>query len=211
MRPTTPATSAARRHCTGRMTDGTGDRNTALCCLTPTPRTKWRGGSSPGPCSLGISMKAQLFILRLVQDLPTGPRTYCSFSTSTEAGLVPHPRRLRLNHPSGEPFHPFKCAWPHLVRQPRLAGYSNRGDGTAVQSPFLPSPTDGAGVTVPCGHTLRTFPPKPGTTLTTKTPALYTGHLRGLGTISYSTRQASALHQVKNPQGTACLLQWRPY
>ena len=57
MRPTTPATSATRRHCTGRMTDGTGDRNTALCCLTPAPRTKWCGGLSPGPSSLEISVK----------------------------------------------------------------------------------------------------------------------------------------------------------
>ena len=78
MRPTTPATSAARWRSTGRMTDGTGDRaqqglpttmlitvppadtRTALCYLTPMPRTKRRGGSSSGPCSLRISMKDQL-------------------------------------------------------------------------------------------------------------------------------------------------------
>ena len=154
MRPTTPATSAARWRRTGRVTDGTGDRaqqglpatvlitvppadtRTALCYLTPAPRTKRRGGSSPGPCSLGISMKDQLLVLRLVRDPPTGPRTYYSFSASAEAGLVPHPRRLHLNRPSGEPSHPFKCAWSHLLRQPRLIGYSNRGDGTAVKSPF---------------------------------------------------------------------------
>jgi len=91
-----------------------------------------------------------------------------------------------------------------------------QGRWDSGQISFLPSPTDGAGVTVPCGHTLRTSPPEPGTTQTTETPASYTGHLRGLGkaglgTISYSTRQASALHQVKNTQGTACLLQWKPY
>ena len=84
MRPTTPATSAARWRSTGRVTDGTGDRvqqglpatmlitvppadsRTALCYLTPVPRTKWRGGSSPGPSSLGISMKDRPFILCLV-------------------------------------------------------------------------------------------------------------------------------------------------
>ena len=60
---------------------------------------------------------------------------YCSFSASVEAGLVPHPRRLRLNRPSGELSHPFKCAWSHLLHQPRLTGYSNRGDGTVVKSP----------------------------------------------------------------------------
>ena len=154
IRPTTLATSAARWHSTGRMTDGIGDRaqqglpttvlitvppadtRTALCYLTPALRTKWHGGSSPGPCSLGISMKDQPLVLRLVRDPPAGPRTYYSFSASAEAGLVPHPRRLRLNRPSGEPSHPFKCAWSHLLRQPRLAGYNNRGDGTAVKSPF---------------------------------------------------------------------------
>ena len=86
IRPTTPATSAARWHSTGRMTDGTGDRaqqglpttvliavppadtRTALCYLTPAPRTKRRGGSRPGPCSLGISMKCQPLVLRLVRD-----------------------------------------------------------------------------------------------------------------------------------------------
>ena len=169
MRPTTPATSAVRWRSTGRVTDGTGDQaqqglpatmlttvppadtRTALCYLTPAPRTKRRGGSSPGPCSLGISMKDQLLVLRLVRDPPTGPRTYYSFSASAEAGLVPHPRRLRLNRPSSEPSHPFKCAWSHLLCQPRLIGYSNRGDGTAVKSPFyhplltvqgLPCPVD---------------------------------------------------------------------
>jgi len=127
------------------------DTHTALCYLTPTPRTKQCGGSSPGPCSLGISMKDQLLILSLVRNPPAGPRAYYSFSASAEAGLVPHPRRLRLNRPSGEPSHPFKCAWSHLLRQPRLTGYSNRGDGTAVKSPFyhplltvqgLPCPVD---------------------------------------------------------------------
>ena len=169
MRPTTPTTSAAHWHSSGRTTDGTGDRaqrglpatvlitvppadtRTALCYLTPAPRTKWRGGSSPGPSSLGISMKAQPFVLRLVRDPPAGPRMYYSFSASAEAGLVLHPHRLRLNRPSGEPSHPFKCAWSHLLRQPRLTGYSNRGDGTAVKSPFyhplltvqgLPCPVD---------------------------------------------------------------------
>ena len=101
IRPTTPATSAVRWHSTGRMTDGTGDRNTALCCLTPAPRTKWRGGSSPGPSSLGISMKDQPFVLRLVRDPPAGPRTYFSFSASSETprqGLgctIPSPPRPR--------------------------------------------------------------------------------------------------------------------
>ena len=73
IRPTTPATSAECWHSTGRMTDGTGDRaqqglpttvlitvppadtRTALCYLTPAPRTKQRGRSSPGPCSLSNS------------------------------------------------------------------------------------------------------------------------------------------------------------
>ena len=158
------------------------DTRTALCYLTPAPRTKWCGGSSPGPSSLRISIEDQPLVLHLVRDPPAGPRTYYSFSTSAEAGLVlhprrlrlvrdppagprtyysfsasaeaglvPHPRRLRLNRPSGEPSHPFKCAWSHLLRQPRLTGYSNRGDGTAVKSPFyhplltvqgLPCPVD---------------------------------------------------------------------
>ena len=154
MRPTTPATSAVRWRSTGRMTDGTGDRaqqglpatvlitvppadtRTVLCYLTPAPRTKRRGRSSPCPCSLGNSRKDQLLVLRLVRDPPVGPCTYFSFSASAEAGLIPHPRRLRLNRPSGEPSHPCKCAWSHLLRQPRWAGYSNRGNGTAVKSPF---------------------------------------------------------------------------
>ena len=160
---------------------------------TLAPRTKRREGSSPGPCSLGISMKNQLLVLRLVRDPPAGPRTYFSFSASAEARLAPHPRRLRLSRSSGEPSHPCKCAWSHLLRQPQWAGYSNRGDGMAVKSPFLPSPTDGAGITVPCGHPLCTFPPGLGTTWTAETPVPYPSHLRGLGkaglcAISYSTR-----------------------
>ena len=127
MRPTTPATSAARWRSTGRVTDGTGDRaqqgltatvlitvlptdtRTALCYLTPALRTKWRGRSCPGPCSLSNSRRAQLLVLRLVQDPPAGPRTYCSFSASAKARLVPHPRRLRLNHPPGRLSHPFNA------------------------------------------------------------------------------------------------------
>ena len=169
MRPTTPATSAARRHYIGRMNDGTGDRNTALYCLTPAPRTKWRGGSGPGPSSLGISMKDQPLVLRLIRDPPVGPRTYYSFSASTEAGLVPHPRRLRLNRPSSEPSHPFKCAWSHLLHQPRLTRYSNRGDGTAVKSPFyhplltvqgLPCPVDTRSALLRLNR-VRRRPPRP--------------------------------------------------
>ena len=49
------------------------------------------------------------------------------------------------------------------------------------QISFLPSLTDGAGVAMPCGHTSRTIPPKPGTALTAEAPASYTGHLQGLG------------------------------
>ena len=161
MRPTTPATSAAHWHSLGRTTDGTGDRaqqglpatvlitvppadtRTALCYLTPVPRTKRHERSSPCPCSLRNSRKDQLLVLRLVRDPPAGPQTYFSFSASAEAGLVPHPHRLRLNRSSGEPSHPCKCAWSHLLRQPQWAGYSNRGDGMAVKSPFLPSLTDG--------------------------------------------------------------------
>ena len=111
---------------------------------------------------------------------PVGSQTCYSFSASVEAGLVPHPRRLRLNCPSGGPSHPCKYPWLRLC-QPRLAGHSNRGDGTAVKYPFLPFPTDGAGTTVLCGHTPCIFPPKPGTTLTTETAASYSGHLPGLG------------------------------
>jgi len=127
MRPTTPATSAARWRSTGRVTDGTGDRaqqglpatvlitvppvdtRTALCYLTPAPRTKQRGRSSPCRCSLRNSRKDQLLVLRLVRDPPAGPRTYCSFSASAEAGLVPHPRRLHLDRPSGRLSHPFNA------------------------------------------------------------------------------------------------------
>ena len=152
----------------------------SLCYLTPVPRTKQHGRSSPCPCSLGNRRRAQLLVLRLVRDPPAGSQTYYSFSASAEAGLVPHPHRLRLNCPSGGPSHPCKYPWLRL-RQPRLAGHSNRGDGTAVKSPFLPFPTDGAGTTVLCGHTPCTFPPKPGTTLTTETAASYSGHLPGLG------------------------------
>ena len=113
MRSTTPATSAARWRSTGRVTDGTGDRvqqelpatvlitvlptdtRSVLCYLTPAPRTKRRGRSSPGPCSLSNSRRAQLLVIHLVRDPPAGPRTYCSFSASAEARLVPHPRRPR--------------------------------------------------------------------------------------------------------------------
>ena len=124
---------------------------------------------------------------------PAGPRMYYSFSASAEAGLVPHPRRLRLNRPSGKPSHPFKCAWSHLLRQPRLTGYSNRGDGTAVKSPFYHPLLTVQGLPCPVDTRFILFSPEPGTTLTTETPASYTGHLRGLGkaglgTISYSTR-----------------------
>ena len=124
-------TSAARGYSAGRATDGTGDRaqqglpatvlitvlvtvlptdtRTALCYLTPVPRTKRRGRSSPGPCSLCNSRRAQLLVLRLARDPPTGPRTYCSFSASAEARLVSHPRRLRLNYPPGRLSHPFNA------------------------------------------------------------------------------------------------------
>ena len=115
---------------------------TALCYLTPAPRTKQRGRSSPGPSSLGISIEYQPLVLRLVQNPPVGPRTYYSFSASAEAGLVPHPHRLRLNYPPGRLSHPFNAPEMHPLRQPRLAGYSNRGDGTTVKSPFChPLPT----------------------------------------------------------------------
>ena len=44
----------------------TTDTHTALCCLTPTaPRTTWRGESSPGHYSLGISVQDQLLPLSL--------------------------------------------------------------------------------------------------------------------------------------------------
>ena len=33
----------------------TADTRTALCCLTPAPRTARHGESSTGPCSLGIN------------------------------------------------------------------------------------------------------------------------------------------------------------
>ena len=121
IRPTTPATSAARWHSTGRMTDGTGNRaqqglpttvlitvppadtRTALCYLTPAPRTKWRGGSSPGPSSLGQ------------HESPTvrpPPRPRPPGRASDVLFL------LRLNRPSGEPSHPFQCTWSHLLCQP---------------------------------------------------------------------------------------------
>ena len=145
MRPTTPATSAARWRSTGRVTDGTGDRaqqglpatvlitvppadtRTALCYLTLAPRTKRRGGSSPGPYSLGISMKDQLLVLRLVRDPPTGPRTYYSFSASAEAGLVPHPRRLRLNRPPGRLSHPF-----NTTGRTRYVSHDRQGTATGA-------------------------------------------------------------------------------
>ena len=86
MRPTTHATSAARRLSTAEwptrreshrrhtVRDRTGqglpaavlstvpmvDTCTALCCLTPAPRIAWRGESSPGPCSLRIDEQDQL-------------------------------------------------------------------------------------------------------------------------------------------------------
>ena len=77
-------TSAARGYSAGRATDGTGDRaqqglpatvlitvlptdtRTALCYLTPAPRTKRHGRSGPGPCSLSNSRRVQLLVLRLV-------------------------------------------------------------------------------------------------------------------------------------------------
>ena len=156
--------SAARGYSAGRATDGTGDRaqqglpatvlptdtRTALCYLTPAPRTKRRGRSSPGPCSLSNSRRAQLLVLRLVRDPPAGPRTYCSFSASAEAGLVPHPRRLRLNRPSGEPSRPFKVRLVTPTTSAMTGRVQQQGRWDNGQIFFLPSPTDGAGVTVPC-------------------------------------------------------------
>ena len=129
MRPTTPATSAARWRSTGRVTDGTGDRaqqglpatvlitvppadtRTALCYLTPAPRTKRRGGSSPGPCSLGISMKDQLLasassetprqglgrtILSPPRPRPSSSRILAAFASTVPLASRP----IRLSAPS---------------------------------------------------------------------------------------------------------------
>ena len=94
-----PQTSATRRYSAGRTTDRTGtghsrgylplysplcspDTCTALCYLTPVPRTKRHGRSSPCPCSLENSRRAQLLGLCLVRDprqglgraIPSPPR-----------------------------------------------------------------------------------------------------------------------------------------
>ena len=136
MRPTTPATSALRWHSTGRMIDGTRDRaqqglpttvlitvppadtRTALCYLTPTPRTKWHGGSSLGPCSLGISMKDQLIASAssetpqqgLRRTIPSLPRSRLGSSRIlvASASIVPLASRPIC----------LKCTWSHLLRQP---------------------------------------------------------------------------------------------
>ena len=39
---------------------------------------------------------------------------------------------------------------------------------------------------MPCGHTSRTIPPKPSTTLTAKAPVSHAGHVQGLGWITSS-------------------------
>ena len=44
----------------------------SLCYLTPVPRTKQHGRSSPCPCSLRNRRRAQLLVLRLVRDPPVG-------------------------------------------------------------------------------------------------------------------------------------------
>ena len=120
------------------------------------------------------------------------------------------PRPPRRGNPSGRLSHPFNA--PECIR---YVSHDWQGTATGAMGQrsnlLFTIPTDGAGITVPCGHMLHTFPPELGTTLTTETPASYTGHLRGLSkashsTIGYSTCQASALHRVKNPQGMACLL-----
>ena len=162
----------------------------------------------------------------------TADEPSCSFSASPEtprqglgrtfpSPLRPRPGSSRILVASastiplvGCPIHLMRPNAPATLATTGRVQQQERWDNSQIS--FLPSPTDGAGVTVPCGHMLHTFPPEPGTTLTTETPASYTGHLRGLGkaglgTISYSTRQASALRQVKNPQGMVRLLQWRPY
>ena len=69
-------------------------------------RSRTKSTARPRPPSKASDA---LLILRLARDPPAGPRTYCSCSASPEVGLVPHPRRLRLNRPSGRLSHPFNA------------------------------------------------------------------------------------------------------
>ena len=125
MRPTTPATSAAHWRSSGRTTDGIGDRaqqglpatvlitvppadtRTTMCYLTPMPRTKQRGRSSPCPYSLRNSRKDQLLVLRLVRDprqglgrtIPSPPRlrpgsSHILVASASTVPLASHPIRL---------------------------------------------------------------------------------------------------------------------
>ena len=143
MRPTTPATSAAHWHSSDRTTDGTRDRaqqglpatvlitvpsadtHTALCYLTPVPRTKQRGRSSPCPCSLGNSRKAQLLVLHLVRDPRQGlGRTFPS-------PLRPRPgsSRILVDSASAAPL----ASRPIRVSAPGHTYYdSHDGQGTAT-------------------------------------------------------------------------------
>ena len=132
----------------------------------------------------------------------------CSFYTSSETprqGLrrtipsLPRPKpgssRILVVPASTAPL----AGHPIHVSTPGCAYVSHDWQGIATgrwdggQIIFLPSPTDGAETTAPCGRPFRTFSPESGTTQTTETPTSYTGHLQGLGkeglgTISSSTR-----------------------
>ena len=179
------------------------------------PRTKQHGRSRPCPYSLGNRRRAQLLVLRLVRDPPAGSQTYYSFSASAEAGLVLHPRRLRLNYPSGGPSHPCKYPWLHL-RQPRLAGYSNRGDGSAVKSPFyhslltaqgLPCPADTRSALFHPNRVQRGPPRPPRRTQVTSEASAKQASTRS------ATAPARPWHSTRSRihQSMACLRPWKSH
>ena len=126
----------------------------------------------------------------------------CSFSASSETprqGLgrtVPSPPRPRPGSSriliasasivplAGCPIHLMPLRAPTTSATTGRVQQQERWDNGQIF--FLPSLTDGAGVTVPCGHTSCTIPPKPSTTLTAEAPVSQAGHVQGLGWITNS-------------------------
>jgi len=109
----------------------------------------------------------------------TGPRPILRFAPPRPSRRGPLAEADSRRGPlAGCPIHLMRMNAPTTSATTSRVWQQERWDIGPIS--FLPSLTDGAGVTMPCGHMPCTFPPKPGTTLTTEAPASYSGHLPGL-------------------------------
>ena len=173
--PTTPATSAERRHDTAEwptrreshrrhaVQDRTGsglpaavlgtvptaDTRAALCCLTPAPRTARHEKSSPGPCSLEIDVQNQLLPPSLGYPLPG------SYSLGACACRAPHDGSASAS--TGPQFSTLSTLWHrhvarrtcHTLRQAAGAPTSRTRPSSCSLRIIVPAPSHQPGLGTP--------------------------------------------------------------